>query len=217
MSRDVGPPPPRDRNGARADDVRGPSDGDWAPRSDYGIGASELQRQLSQALEGGQTHATSDPHAEHDRGHRADGRTVWKAPGGVVIEQGAGPSGDESAAHADGPPVGLRKSAGFTPGPPSPLKRGRRPMPEIADFPEVGQREYRSKTDPLNGRVGAPRRFGDEGSPSPPRRRGLLQRLVDAGRGRRPADDASSDVAAGSERPLPEDPTLPAFVKRDRR
>ncbi|MFM9845718.1 MAG: cell division protein FtsZ [Hyphomicrobiaceae bacterium] len=216
MSRDVGPPPtPRDRNGARANDMRAPTDVDWAPRSDYGIGASELQRQLSQALEGGQAHA--DSHPERDRADRTDGRTVWKAPGGVVIEQGAGPSGDASEPQADGPPAGSRKSAGFTPSPPSPLKRGRRPMPEIADFPEVAQREYHSKTDPLNGRVSAPRNFDDAGSSVPPRRRGLLQRLVDAGRGRRPAEDASPDVAAGSERPLPEDPTLPAFVKRDRR
>lgn len=206
------PAPPRDRAGS--DDMRRPSDGDWVPHADYGIGASELQRQLSQAIEAGQSHGKSDPRSGYDRSNRSDGRTVWKAPGGVVIEQGS--PADESV-HTDGPPPGSKKSAGFTPGPPSPLKRGRRPMPEIADFPEVGQREYRSKSSPFKGQAATPRRFDDGASTPAPRKRGLLQRLVDAGRGRHSSEDASPEIAAGSERPLPEDPTLPAFVKRDRR
>ena len=217
--REMGPPPPpRDRTGshsrdAHPDGMRGPSGGDWAPRSDCGIGASELQRQLSQALEAGQTHAQSDLRPERDREDRTDGRTVWKAPGGVVIEQGPAPSGDASALRSDG---SSKKSGGFTPGPPSSLKRSRRPMPEIEDFPEVGQREYLSKSAPFRGPEGAPRVFGAPAPSSPPRKRGLLQRLVDAGRGRRSPEDDSSDAEAASERPLPEDPTLPAFVKRDR-
>lgn len=213
-SRVMGPPPPRDRASTRSDDLRATSDADWAPDSDYGIGASELQRQLSQAIEAGQTHAQSDG---RDGVSRTDGRTVWKAPGGVVIEQGAGPSVDASGAHADGsPPAGSTRSAGFRPGPPSPLKRARRPMPEIDDFPEVGQRDYRSKTGPFRRHADAPRRFDDATSTPPPQKRGLLQRLVDAGRGRRAPEDMSPEAETGSERPLPEDPTLPAFVKRDR-
>lgn len=207
--RDMAPPPPlRDRIGARTNDGRAPSDGDWAPHSGQGIGASELQRQLSQAIEAGQTHA--DANAEGDD----VGRTVWKAPDGVVIEQG----GDASAAHADGfPSGGPKRNAGFTPGPPSPLKRARRSMPEIGDFPEVGQRDYHSKSNAFRGPAGAPRRFEGPSSGPPSRKRGLLQRLVDAGRGRRPAEDVASDESEGRERPLPEDPTMPAFVKRDRR
>ncbi len=221
--REMGPPPPpRDRTGspsrdAHLDGMRAPSGGDWAPRSDYGIGASELQRQLSQALEAGQTQAASDLRPEHGRENRTDGRTVWKAPGGVVIEQGPASSGDASALRPDGSlPAGSKRSSGFTPGPPSPLKRGRRPMPEIEDFPEVGQREYLSKSDPFRAQEGAPRVFGAPAPSPPPRKRGLLQRLVDAGRGRRAPEDDSPDAGAGNERPLPEDPTLPAFVKRDR-
>jgi cell division protein FtsZ len=204
--RDMRPPPPlRERGGDR----RTPPEGDWAPHSGHSIGASELQRQLSQAIEAGQAHAGS--HAEDEDG----GRTVWKAPGGVVIEQGAV---DASAPHADGSPsTGPKRSAGFTPGPPSPLKRARRPMPEIGDFPEVGQRDYHSKADAFRGQAGPPRRFEGPSSGPPLRKRGLLQRLVDAGRGRRSAEDIASDDSEGRERPLPEDPTLPAFVKRDRR
>ncbi|MET0568202.1 MAG: hypothetical protein ABWZ74_03915, partial [Hyphomicrobiaceae bacterium] len=95
--------------------------------------------------------------------------------------------------------------------------RARRPMPEIGDFPEVGQRDYRSKTDAFRGHAGAPRRFEDASSGPPPRKRGLLQRLVDAGRGRRPMEDVALDDSEDRKRPLPEDPTMPAFVKRDRR
>jgi hypothetical protein len=89
-------------------------------------------------------------------------------------------------------------------------------MPEIEDFPHVGQREYVSKSDSYRSQDGGPRGFGAPASSSPPRKRGLLQRLVDAGRGRRPPDDVSQNVDAGRERPLPEDPTVPAFIKRDR-
>ncbi len=212
------PPPPRERAGGRhrdahADDSRGSSGGEWAPQPDYGIGASELQRQLSQAIEAGQAQARPELRAKEESGSRLDARTVWKAPGGVMIEQG---SGDASAPRSDPPPSAAKNSAGFTPGPPSPLKRARRPMPDIEDFPHVGQREYASKSDSYRPQDGGSRGFGAPASASPPRKRGLLQRLVDAGRGRRP-DGVAEDAEAGSERPLPEDPTVPAFIKRDRR
>jgi hypothetical protein len=140
---------------------------------------------------------------------------VWKAPGGVVIDQG---TIDASASLADGSPsAGAKRTAGFRPGPPSPLKRARRPMPEIGDFPEVGQRDYHSKADAFRKQSGGPRRSDGASSSALPRKRGLLQRLVDAGRGRHPVEDVEPDVSEGNERPLPEDPTMPAFVKRDRR
>jgi cell division protein FtsZ len=218
MSREMAPPA-RERAGGRPrpahlDAPRESSDGDWPPQSDYGIGASELQRQLSQAIEAGQTEARPDLRAKEESGGRPDGRTVWKAPGGVLIEQG---SGDASRPRSEtSSPAGAKNSAGFTPGPPSPLKRGRRPMPEIEDFPHVGQRDYASKSDSYRAQDGAPRGFGAPASSSPPRKRGLLQRLVDAGRGRRSPEDVSHDAERASERPLPEDPTVPAFIKRDR-
>jgi cell division protein FtsZ len=209
MPRDAIPPLP---NGERAGNARGR---DWAPQSSaHGIGAAELQRQLSQAIEAGEARATPYPHSEHDEDNQHDARTVWNAPGGVVIEQGATDSGPL----ADGSPSpGAKRPAGFRPGPPSPLKRARRPMPEIGDFPEVGQRDYHSKADTLREQPSAPRRFDGASSGSPPRKRGLLQRLVDAGRGRQSAEDAAPDVSERNERPLPEDPTVPAFVRRDRR
>jgi cell division protein FtsZ len=210
MSRDAAPPLP---NRERAGDARGR---DWTPQSSaHGIGAAELQRQLSRAIQGDQAHAVPDPHPEYDESNPSDGRTVWKAPGGVVIEQG---TIDAAAPLADGSPsAGAKRTAGFRPGPPSPLKRARRPMPEIGDFPEVGQRDYHSKADAFRGQSGGPRRSDGASSSPLPRKRGLLQRLVDAGRGRHPVEDVEPDVSEGNERPLPEDPTMPAFVKRDRR
>jgi cell division protein FtsZ len=210
MSKGAAPPL---SNRERGGDARGR---EWAPQSSgRGIGAAELQRQLSQAIEAGESSAAFASHSEHDDGGQPDGRTVWKAPGGVVIEQG---TSDASAPQADdSPSSGAKRSAGFRPVPPSPLKRARRHMPEIGDFPDVGQRDYHSKADAFRGQAGAPARFDGASSSPPPRKRGLLQRLVDAGRGRHPVEDIGPDASGSNERPLPEDPTLPAFVKRGRR
>jgi cell division protein FtsZ len=210
MSKGAAPPL---SNRERARDTRGC---EWAPQSSgRGIGAAELQRQLSQAIEAGESSAAFASHSEHDDGGQPDGRTVWKAPGGVVIEQG---TSDASAPQADdSPSSGAKRSAGFRPVPPSPLKRARRHMPEIGDFPDVGQRDYHSKADAFRGQAGAPARFDGASSSPPPRKRGLLQRLVDAGRGRHPVENIGPDASGSNERPLPEDPTLPAFVKRGRR
>ncbi len=94
-------------------------------------------------------------------------REVWRGPGEVSIEEThpglAGRSYAESAPHRASPqsPHATHQPAHFTPGPPQELPRSSsRRMPEVDDFPVVGQREYRSKA----GQYG----YGAPPHPAPP-------------------------------------------------
>ena len=96
-------------------------------------------------------------------------REVWRGPGEVSIEEThPGTVGRSYAESAHAPSRAAassahapHQSAHFTPAPPQELPRNNnRRMPEVDDFPVVGQREYRSKA----GQYG----YGAPPHPAPP-------------------------------------------------
>lgn len=117
-------------------------------------------------------------------------RETWQAPGNVTIERGYQPA----ASGPLPPPPPLQHSparnAGeppqFRPQPPAEVRRPARRMPEVEDFPAVGQREFFAKS------VKDQADHGVENSPQPvvaeARRPGLFERIT--GRGRRGADSS---------------------------
>jgi cell division protein FtsZ len=116
-------------------------------------------------------------------------RPIWHAPGDVLIEE-RGPAGGGAEA-ARGPSFDARRprEESFAPAPPSEIARASRRIPEIDDFPAVGQREYHAKSGHV-GQEGRDPGAGRRAAPEAPRRLGFLQRLT--GRGARPGD--SSEV-----------------------
>jgi cell division protein FtsZ len=114
-------------------------------------------------------------------------RQTWRAPGNVLIEEGFSQMAwPESAARAhdqEGDATREGSAGQFTPAPPTEIRRGARRMPDVDDFPPVGQREYRAKVGqtpsppPLLPRV--PSTSTAQEAP----RRGLLQRIIDRARG----------------------------------
>jgi len=141
-------------------------------------------------------------------------RELWRAPGDVVIEEAEVPRGELGRQLRPPPmPSDRQPPAGFNPAAPQPLKRSRSRIPEVEEFPPIAQHEYRMRAGrdpeaPLQ-RVRQETDVDNE----PPRKRGLIQRLVDAGRGRRP----DHEILDRNERQPPdngEDP--PAFIRRNK-
>ena len=83
----------------------------------------------------------------------------------------------------------------FVPAPPAQVRRPPRRMPELGDFPEIGQREYQAKMQRGGPATGGPAQSSGN-APSPARKRGLLERLT--GRAKRPTDSQSSAPAERS-------------------
>ena len=123
----------------------------------------------------------------------ADLAPAWSSPDGVVIQEGLG-----SLAGATTPPplppatAAGRESYrddphGFTPRPPQEVKRPVRRMPDLEDFPEIAQRDYRAKqpgTSQPQPASPSPRVYAGDQQPQAPRKKpGLFERLT--GRGRR--------------------------------
>ena len=128
----------------------------------------ELQRRLSEAMQFGQpaptpSHALAQAAAA--KGARASAepvaaRETWTAPGNVLIEDGPPPLHGHTVGH----PSELMEQFGrdrfgnelphghdghgtdFVPAPPVDVRRRAPRMPEIEDFPAVGQAEYRART-----------------------------------------------------------------------
>ena len=142
---------------------------------------------MAEAVELGEPH--DDEHALHANAPAdpSERRELWEGPDGVLIEEGLPQFGQ--SAHPPRtvpPPLGEQHSGrGFTPAAPAPLRRAGRRMPDLQDFPPVGQREYRAKTGqyPDESEYG-PRAYGPLSGDQQPRKRSLLQRLVSASRGR---------------------------------
>ncbi len=89
--------------------------------------------------------------------------------------------------------------------PPGYGERTRRPMPTVADFPPIGQREYWAK-------IGDSRRAQQPAQPAPqPRRVGLLHRLTGGARSR------SGDDSRTTERTSDEQLEMPVFFRREQR
>ncbi|MGE3065266.1 MAG: cell division protein FtsZ [Hyphomicrobiaceae bacterium] len=162
-------------------------------------GSEDFHTRLSRAIEG-------EPPAI-----RPDARLPreWRGPADVVIEEGPPPFAGE-------PPRGFRPpppppQGDFRPAPPADIRRGVPRMPELDEFPQVGQRDYRSKK-------------GIAGSESPraTRKPGLLERLT-GGRGKRAAE-RSQAVEIEPRFPHGDDPEpevdsvdLPQFFNKTKR
>ncbi|MEZ5864832.1 MAG: cell division protein FtsZ [Geminicoccaceae bacterium] len=125
-----------------------------------------------------------------------DGRQerVWQGPGDVVIELGPPQlglgrrPGAEPAETAASPAETPATDPGFTPRPPMPVDRPVRRIPEVQDFPTVGQREYLAKRGPVPEPTAA--------AAVEKRRQGLFARLTGRGRDSLESQDISS--ASGS-------------------
>jgi cell division protein FtsZ len=144
-----------------------------------------MQRRLSEAIGVN----GEEPAREH---HAPQSRETWRAPGNVVIEEGFSQMNwaPQQAPRGAAPVDNANASEPFIPAPPADLRRGARRIPDVEDFPPVGQREYRAKAGyPAQG--GSPPLPGSE----EPQRRGILQRIM--GRARRDEmDDPPTSNAA---------------------
>jgi cell division protein FtsZ len=105
----------------------------------------ELRRRLSEAVGLDQPgRAGADSGREPSAGTTREG---WRAPGGVVIEEGfshltwLAQSARTRTREGDATPSGDE----FTPAPPALVRRSARRMPAVEDFPPIMQREYRAK------------------------------------------------------------------------
>jgi cell division protein FtsZ len=164
------------------------------PRPDDPMQRDEIADRLSAAI-------ASDMPSEHGEAHAdaaevpadpSQRRELWEGPGGVLIEEGLPQFGQSAYQPRTSPPPldPSRSGGGFTPAPPTQLRRAGRRMPDLQDFPPVGQREYRAKSEHYgDDPESEPRVYAPLSDEPPPRRRSLLQRLVSASRGRAAGDD----------------------------
>jgi cell division protein FtsZ len=209
----VPPPVLPDGSSIRAAGVRHPPR--WtpeppraAPRTGTEPG-SEVRHRLAEAI-----HAARGEDDASMANQHASPRELWRAPGGVVIEEGGYPPGRAVRPSRAMPPSSeAQASSGFRPAAPVPLKRGRPRIPEVDEFPPIAQRAYHaaSNHDEVHRAEvapSAPSAAADE----QPRRRGLLQRLVDAGRGRRLEEDEPPRDSSSH----PADHEPPAFARRSK-
>jgi cell division protein FtsZ len=116
---------------------------------------------------------------------------TWHAPGDVRIQQGLPSLGLTTAGKASAPsptPTGAASTETFTPQA-APLPTGQLPrrMPEVEDFPPVGQREYRARAagSALTGAAPSPAagpRVYKDADTRATRKPGLFERLTGFGR-----------------------------------
>lgn len=128
-----------------------------------------------------------NPHAGYDEPYESHERTapptapreLWRAPGGVVIEENGGHGyGGGSSAPAE------RSEAPTRPQRHAPEGDYRR-MPSVDEFPPVGQREYAAKAPKYSEQKSRAQPLEPPAPPPEPPRGGLLHRLVGGGKGRR--------------------------------
>lgn len=139
--------------------------------------APEVTRRLSEALEASATRE-SVLEARHEA-PPAPAEEIWEGPGDVVIELGAPKIALGSERVSPLPAHDLSDRAestdddtdqsDFVPARPSEIRRPPRRMPEVEDFPEIGQREYGAKR---GGGPGAEQFSGEK------RRASLFARLT---------------------------------------
>ncbi len=109
-------------------------------------------------------------------------QSIWRGPGDVSVQQGLPSIGIPVS------PLQLQPSSGQSPQPHvsdtfSPrhaqeTQRPQRRMPEVEDFPPVGQREYRARTATTDATAGAGPRVYKAAEPVRPRKPGLFERLT---------------------------------------
>jgi cell division protein FtsZ len=181
----------------------------------------ELGHRLSAAMAAGTEDLGGlEPEPDYDRDEvdspQAIASAPWHAPGDVLIEEGlpqltsapAAPQGGQGRQSAAAPHKQTQPQppAGFTPAPPHEIRRApQRRMPELEDFPAVGQRDYRAKAPS----AAAPQQR--EMASEERRKPGLLERLT--GRGRRadppPAPQSPPPMQRESERTAVRAPVAP--------
>ncbi len=138
------PPPPQ------AEPVYGA--GEPARPQAYAGGEPEVQRRLSEALHQAAAAAANHMPPAHAGAEPPPApRESWRAPGNVSIEEGLNPYSIPSAGQPparQGHDGDYATGAEFAPAAPAEVRRagGARRMPEVEDFPAVGQREYRAKS-----------------------------------------------------------------------
>jgi cell division protein FtsZ len=155
-----------------------------------------LGRRISQAMGAGADPVVAEPRAETYAGREA--RDVWQAPGDVQIESGLPPT----LAQRHAPPE--RSRAGEVPPPveghyapqaPAEIRRTQRRIPDIEDFPVVGQREYRAKSQDDRQTPPAPPPLPRGAAPAEEAARpGLFQRLAGLGKRQGDSDSAPAQV-----------------------
>ncbi len=109
---------------------------------------------------------------------------VWHGPGDVLIEEGLPQLGTGAP-----PPLPMAHAAAarapepFMPAAPVEIKRGQRRMPNVEDFPIVGQREYRAKSGWSDPPSAPPPPRGYAPEPAQPQKKpGLFSRITGFGR-----------------------------------
>jgi len=179
------------------------------------IEADDLSRRLSAAFDygvDGTAAASDDPPAAFEPNSSIAGEP-WRAPGDVLVEEAQPrfatqppfPAAPRTGQTTPPPlPQTPPTPATFEPAPPQEIRRATRRMPEVEDFPAVGQREYYAKAredqDQPAGQpapYAAPALAGQRSESY--RKPGLLARLT--GRSR-PATD-SPPSKAGGQVPVP--------------
>lgn len=144
-------------------------------------------------------------------------RELWRSPGNVVIEEARPPRLQNASAHGQGMPAPAAQSATpdtFRPAPPEDMRRpAPRRLPELEEFPAVGQRDYRAKTGqyetpPSNSGHRKPDASADAESPQ---RAGLLHRMMNVGRRSDSSADVHDDNKRGSSGTL-----LPVFFNKNK-
>jgi cell division protein FtsZ len=122
--------------------------------------------------------------------HTADDIEITELTPGASATPHPHPSAPPAPPYAVQPP-----HQDFVPAPPAQVRRPPRRMPELGDFPEIGQREYQAKMQ-RGGPIAAGPAQSSGSAPSPARKRGLLERLT--GRAKRETDSQSSAPAERS-------------------
>ena len=160
-----------------------------APRDERAT-PQDLQRRLTEALRysPAPTAPGAPAHTGREQGGGRQGEP-WRGPGNVTIESGPPQLGGTPPPLPQGYAAAQGNSGSFIPEPPSEIRRPQRRIPDVGEFPQVGQRAYRAMEDQ--------RGEADQAAGSEPRRRlGLFERI--AGKVRGTADSSEPPLAEPS-------------------
>ena len=131
-----------------------------APYTAAATTSDDVQRRLSEALSGDKMTASVSADLATDLAPMTGppplpSQRTWIAPGNVRIDEDLGqpiaayePPSTPPRAYQDAMPAAVEPA--FAPMPPAEFRRQRR-MPEVEDFPVVGQRDYNSKKSGVRG------------------------------------------------------------------
>ena len=148
--------------------------------------SDNLTNQLSRAIEQTAAPALPSSAAAHNGAPAARDPSIWQASGDVKIQHGLPPIGlpvTHTPAPQAQPQAASHPGESFSPRSPQELSPPVRRMPDVEDFPPVGQREYRARMSPAPdaGPATGPRVYHAPPAPQP-RKPGLFERLTGLGR-----------------------------------